>query len=83
VALLLAWLRDLELLRREEREGDEPLPLLLLSPGAEAVEEPERTLSIFFLVERVNFIMVVQLNNADDVLLFLLLLLVDGPRLDD
>ena len=82
MALLLAWLRDLELLRREEREGDEPL-LLLLSPGAEAVEEPERTLSIFFLVERVNFIMVVQLNNADDVLLLLLLLLVDGPRLDD
>jgi hypothetical protein len=26
--------------------------------AAEAEEEPERTLSIFFLVERVNFIMV-------------------------
>jgi len=48
-------------LRLRDRLGEEPpLVLLLVSSGGAATEpEPERTLSIFFLVERVNFIMVV------------------------
>ena len=48
-------------LRLRDRLGEEepPLVLLLVSSGGAATEpEPERTLSIFFLVERVNFIMI-------------------------
>jgi len=43
---------------REEEEGVTSSGGGGAAAEAEAEEEPERTLSIFFLVERVNFIMV-------------------------